>query len=153
LDTEGRIDPALWKEHREACRIARLRPGQEDGRGHLVNRPGGGWAFHYNSEVNRPDDVGFHFADESLNKAIAVSLSIQSLSLTSQISCSTGSIFTSKPRLRHIASMTVFSASTSPEMAFSPSDFAYSMISCIRAQPSPLPLRSDRSRIAYSPVS
>ena len=39
--------------------------------------------------------------------------------------------------------MTVFSCSTSPEIAFSPSDLAYSMISCIRAQPSPLPLRSD----------
>jgi hypothetical protein len=28
--------------------------------------------------------------------------------------------FTSKPRCGHIASMTVFSASTSPEMTFSP---------------------------------
>jgi chorismate mutase len=30
---------------------------------------------------------------------------------------------------------------------------AYSMISCIRVQPKPRPLRSDLSRIAYSPVS
>jgi hypothetical protein len=35
--------------------------------------------------------------------------SIQSVSFTSQMSCSTGSVFTSKPRLRHISSMTVFS--------------------------------------------
>ena len=74
-------------------------------------------------------------------------------SLTSQTSCSTGSVFTWKPRCRHISSITVFSLNTSPEMAFSPSDFAYSMISCIKAQPSPLPLRSDLSRMAYSPLS
>jgi hypothetical protein len=30
-------------------------------------------------------------------------------------------------------------------------DFAYSIIICIGARPSPLPLRSDRNRIAYSP--
>ena len=77
----------------------------------------------------------------------------QSASLTLQISCSTGSDFTSKPRLRHIASMTVFSDKTSPEIAFSPSDLAYSMIICISVQPSPLPLRSDRRRMAYSPLS
>ncbi len=62
LDKESRIDPKLWREHRDACRIARLRPDQEDSLGHLVHRPGG-WAFHYDSDA-RPDDVGFHFADE-----------------------------------------------------------------------------------------
>jgi hypothetical protein len=30
LDPAGRIDPTLWKQHREACRIARLRPDQID---------------------------------------------------------------------------------------------------------------------------
>jgi hypothetical protein len=63
LDSEDRIDPKLWRAHRDACRIARLHPDQEDSRGHLVHRQGGGWAFHYDAEA-RPDDVGFHFADE-----------------------------------------------------------------------------------------
>jgi hypothetical protein len=63
LDLDGRIDPKLWRSHREACRIARLRPDQEDSRGHLEHRSGGGWAFHYEAGA-RPDDVGFHFADE-----------------------------------------------------------------------------------------
>ena len=63
LDSDGRIDPKLWREHRDACRIARLRPDEDDKRGHLVHRPGGGWALHYDGEA-RPDDVGFHFADE-----------------------------------------------------------------------------------------
>jgi hypothetical protein len=43
LDTNDRIDPTLWREYREACRIARLRPDQEDDHGHLVHRQGGGW--------------------------------------------------------------------------------------------------------------
>jgi hypothetical protein len=60
LDADDRIDPALWREHREACRIARLRPGQADEHGHLLHR-GGGWTFHY---ANAPDEVGFHFADD-----------------------------------------------------------------------------------------
>lgn len=63
LDTEGRIDPKLWRSHRDACRIARLRPRQADSRGHLVHLTSGRWAFHYDTE-KLPDDVGFHFADE-----------------------------------------------------------------------------------------
>jgi hypothetical protein len=61
LDTDDRIDPTLWRAHREACRIARLRPDREDDHGYLVHRQGGGWAFHYEKA---PDEIGFHFADE-----------------------------------------------------------------------------------------
>lgn len=64
LDAEGRIDPVLWKKHRRACRIARLHPDNDDSLGHLVHRPGGAWAFHYDSAPNVPDAVGYHFADE-----------------------------------------------------------------------------------------
>ena len=39
LDSDGRIDPKLWREHRDACRIARLRPDEDDKRGHLVHPP------------------------------------------------------------------------------------------------------------------
>jgi hypothetical protein len=64
LDADDRIDPMLWREHREACRIARLRPDKQDALGYLVHRPGGGWAFHYDAGADMPDEVGFHFADE-----------------------------------------------------------------------------------------
>jgi hypothetical protein len=64
LATDDRIDAKLWREHREACRIARLRPGETDTHGHLIHRPGGGWAFHYDADAEVPDEVGFHFADE-----------------------------------------------------------------------------------------
>ena len=62
LDANDKIDPALWRTNREACRITRLRPGEEDDHGHLVHRQGGGWVLHY--ESNKPDSLGFHFADE-----------------------------------------------------------------------------------------
>ena len=64
LDAEGRIDPKLWRAHRDACRVARQRPDEEDRFGHLVHRPGGTWAFHYDGETSAPDEAGYHFADE-----------------------------------------------------------------------------------------
>ncbi|MEW6639577.1 MAG: hypothetical protein AB1586_03660 [Pseudomonadota bacterium] len=64
LAADGRIDPAQWKEHREACRVVRLRPGGEQTAGHLVHRPGGSWAFHYEDEAHLPDEAGYHFTDE-----------------------------------------------------------------------------------------
>jgi hypothetical protein len=42
LDRNDRIDPVLWREHREACGIVRLRPDKEDQHGRLAHRQGGG---------------------------------------------------------------------------------------------------------------
>jgi hypothetical protein len=64
LNSDGRIDPKLWKSHREACRVARRRSKEADQLGHLVHRPGGNWEFHYNGSANLPDESGYHFADE-----------------------------------------------------------------------------------------
>lgn len=64
LISDGRIDPESWKENREACRVTRLRPDGDDEVGHLIHRPGGTWAFHYDSATNLPDEAGYHFADE-----------------------------------------------------------------------------------------
>lgn len=64
LTVDDRIDAKLWKSHREACRVARQRPGEQDKLGYLVHRQGGGWAFHYDGEAALPDEVGYHFADE-----------------------------------------------------------------------------------------
>ena len=55
LDSEDRIDAGLWREHRDACRVVRQRPNEQDEHGHLVHRPGGGWGFHYDGdETSRP---------------------------------------------------------------------------------------------------
>jgi len=64
VDAEGRIDSKLWRAHREACRVARLRPNEQDQHGHLVHHPGGAWGFSYDGETNLPDESGYHFADE-----------------------------------------------------------------------------------------
>ena len=66
LDIDGRIDSKLWRAHRDSCRVARLRPNQQDQHGHLVHHPGGAWGFHYDGEANLPDEAGYHFADERL---------------------------------------------------------------------------------------
>jgi hypothetical protein len=75
LDADDRIDSMLWRDHREACRIARLRPGQQDNHGRLVHRQGGSWAFHYDTGANTPDEVGFHFADQRFETGEYVTIS------------------------------------------------------------------------------
>jgi hypothetical protein len=74
LDPEDRIDANLWREHREACRVVRQRPDEQDQHGHLVHRPGGSWGFHYNGRVNQPDEVGYHFGDERFTVGEYVSI-------------------------------------------------------------------------------
>jgi hypothetical protein len=75
LDAEDRIDARLWKADREACRVARQRPDEPDRFGHLVHRPGGGWAFHYDGESEGVDEPGYHFNDERFVVGEYVSLS------------------------------------------------------------------------------
>lgn len=64
LDADNRIDAVAWKNHREACRVARFRPGEDDDRGHLVHRSGGSWAFQYDIAGDVPNEVGYHFDNE-----------------------------------------------------------------------------------------
>src|SRR3569623_2885984 len=41
LTSEGKIDPGIWRDYKEACRVTRLSPDETDVNGHLVLRPGG----------------------------------------------------------------------------------------------------------------
>jgi hypothetical protein len=75
LDAEDRIDAKLWKAHREACRVARQRPDEQDKLGQLVHRPGGSWAFHYDGEREVADEAGYHFNDERFIVGEYVSIS------------------------------------------------------------------------------
>lgn len=61
LTSDGKIDPGIWRDYKEACRVTRLRPDEADVHGHLVRRPGGTWAFRYETA---PDETGYHFEDE-----------------------------------------------------------------------------------------
>jgi hypothetical protein len=65
LDAASRIDHDTWKHNREASRVVRQRPGETDASGHLIRTRNGGWALHYDSHGNQPDETGYRFADET----------------------------------------------------------------------------------------
>lgn len=81
LDDSGRIDADLWKSHRDACRVVRIRPHKENAVGNIVRRPGGSWALRYDDgETETPplaEEVGYHFSDESFVPGEYVSIKEQ----------------------------------------------------------------------------
>jgi len=56
LDEEGRLDPVAWKKYRDRCRVRRFWLNEPDETGHLVRKPGGQWAFHYDGNNGADDD-------------------------------------------------------------------------------------------------
>jgi hypothetical protein len=58
LDPKAHLDTTSWREHRELCRVIRFRPEEPDDIGHLIRRPGGRWAFHYDLEGSIDDETG-----------------------------------------------------------------------------------------------
>lgn len=66
LDASGHIDAAEWAKRRDHCRVRRFRPGEPDDVGHVVRRPGGSWAFHYDIVNDDEDDEsGYRFANHA----------------------------------------------------------------------------------------
>ena len=47
LGADGHIDAAAWKKVRDHCRVRRFWGNEDEDIGHLLHRPGGSWAFHY----------------------------------------------------------------------------------------------------------
>jgi hypothetical protein len=75
LTAGGKIDPAAWEKNREHCRVVRFRPGEEDDIGHLVRKPGGSWAFHYDIHSDEEDDEsGYRFGDHVFRSGEYVSV-------------------------------------------------------------------------------
>jgi hypothetical protein len=64
LDDDDRIDAETWKHHRDVCRVVRFRPNEADDIGHLVRKPGGSWALHYDIAGDEDDEAGYRFGDE-----------------------------------------------------------------------------------------
>lgn len=54
IDDDGHLIASEWKRLRARCRVRRFWKGQPDEIGHLVHKPGGSWAFHY--DVHGPQD-------------------------------------------------------------------------------------------------
>ncbi|MEJ0023853.1 MAG: hypothetical protein WDN76_10810 [Alphaproteobacteria bacterium] len=63
LRPDGHIDAEQWRVHRALCRVVRFRRDEAPDIGHLVRRPGGSWAFHYDVLGDESDEPGFHFDD------------------------------------------------------------------------------------------
>jgi hypothetical protein len=75
LDAKGMIDAELWHENRAKCRVLRFRPEGPDETGHLVRKPGGSWAFHYDIHGDPNDDEsGYRFGSHAFIKGEYVSI-------------------------------------------------------------------------------
>lgn len=75
LNAEDRIDIDDWRKLRERCRVRRFWGDELDEIGHLVRKPGGSWAFHYDLHGDEEDDeTGYRFADHAFRLGEYVSL-------------------------------------------------------------------------------
>ena len=75
LGNDGHIDHDLWNAKRDRCRVRRFWEGQDDEAGHLIRKPGGSWAFHYDV-LGDPDDdeAGYRFGNHSFRSGEYVSI-------------------------------------------------------------------------------
>lgn len=75
LDDSGRINADEWRKRRDNCRVRRFRPGEADDIGHLIRKPGGSWAFHYDVHSDEEDDEsGYRFGDHVFKPGEYVSI-------------------------------------------------------------------------------
>ncbi|MBZ0148355.1 MAG: hypothetical protein K8F62_12570 [Pseudorhodoplanes sp.] len=74
LDKDNRIDPELWHSFRDHCRVVRFRPNEDEAVGHMIRRPGGSWAFHYDIRGAEDDEPGFHLENERFEPGEYVSI-------------------------------------------------------------------------------
>jgi hypothetical protein len=64
LDEMGHINADDWHKLKDRCRVRRFRQGEADDIGHLIRKPGGSWAFHYDIQSDAEDDEsGYRFGD------------------------------------------------------------------------------------------
>jgi hypothetical protein len=65
LTEEGRIDAAAWASARNACRVRRFRPEEEERHGRILRGRDGKWRFDYDDRSEFDDEVGFRLNSES----------------------------------------------------------------------------------------
>jgi len=65
LDSKGHIDPKLWEQHRDHCRVRRFWSDEPEEIGRLVHKPGGAeharWVFDYDPASSDDDESGYRF--------------------------------------------------------------------------------------------
>lgn len=75
LDDNRYIDAAEWKKARDKCRVHRFWGGAEEEIGHLIRKPDGAWAFHYDIHGDASDDeTGHRFNEEVFESGEYVSI-------------------------------------------------------------------------------
>ncbi|MEO6609890.1 MAG: hypothetical protein ABIN69_15625 [Aestuariivirga sp.] len=75
LGSDGRINAEEFHKVKEKCRVVRFRPNEDDDIGHLVRKPGGAWAFHYDIHSDEEDDEsGYRFGDHVMKAGEYVSI-------------------------------------------------------------------------------
>jgi hypothetical protein len=78
LDSGGHIDPKLWQEHRDHCRVRRFWNGEDDEIGRLVHKPGGPehsrWVFDYDQTAEEDDEAGYRFGSHAFRPGEYVSI-------------------------------------------------------------------------------
>ena len=78
LDTNGHIDVALWRAHRDHCRVRRFWDGEDDEVGFVAHKPGGPehvrWVFDYNPKAVDDDESGYRFGTHAFRTGEYVSI-------------------------------------------------------------------------------
>jgi hypothetical protein len=75
LDDKGHIDEFVWKEVRKKCRVHRFWDDDVEEVGHLVRKPGGQWAFHYDIHGDEDsDETGYRFGAHAFHVGEYVSI-------------------------------------------------------------------------------
>jgi hypothetical protein len=75
VDDSGHIVAEEWKTNRDRCKVRRFWGFEDDEMGHLVRKPGGSWAFHYDIHGDEDDDeAGYRFNQHVFKEGEYVSI-------------------------------------------------------------------------------
>lgn len=74
LTDDRRIDAGLWDKYRDNYRVTRFRADGERDIGHVLHRPGGSWAFHYDISGEEDDETGYRLKSERFDVGEYVSI-------------------------------------------------------------------------------
>ncbi len=75
LNSADHIDAEAWHQLRAKCRVKRFWQGEPDELGHLVRKPGGSWAFHYDIHGDENDDeTGYRLGNHIIRSGDYISI-------------------------------------------------------------------------------
>ncbi|MBL8565726.1 MAG: hypothetical protein JNM89_08425 [Hyphomicrobiaceae bacterium] len=75
IDDNGHIVADEWKRLRDRCRVKRFWASEQDMVGHIVRKPGGSWAFHYDIHGEPDaDESGYRFDQHAFKRGEYVSI-------------------------------------------------------------------------------